>query len=114
MGTLEEINTLRQSGKTDIEIQTELQARGISSQEALNLIAQSRIREAVGTAPKPEQEGEQQVFNEQNLRDSIKMKKEETSNRPASMEEGMEPSMLTQQEPAPPMPQEQMSQEQIP
>ena len=79
----------------------------------LNLIAQSRIREAVGTAPQPEQEGEQQVFNEQNLRDSIKMKKEETNNRPASMEEGMEPSMLTQQEPAPPMPQEQIPQGQI-
>lgn len=111
MSALEDINTMRQAGKTDIEIQNELQAKGVSSQEALNLIAQSRIREAVTGTSQQQEQPEQQVFNEQNLRDSIKMGKDNNPNRPASMEEGMEQSMLSQPEQAPPSPQEPMTQE---
>jgi hypothetical protein len=50
MGTLEEIKRMQKEGKTEQEINKNLQARGIPQKEILDAMAQSKIKDAVSGA----------------------------------------------------------------
>ena len=51
MSVIEEIKIMRQSGKSEPEIMRELQQRGLSRQEIINVISQTKIKEAVNLPP---------------------------------------------------------------
>lgn len=57
MGTLEDIKQMQQAGKSEADIRTELQGRGVAESEITTAMSQSKIKDAVsaeeGPAPAP-------------------------------------------------------------